>query len=88
MEPFVCRDRRYLGCKKLDEPITNPAIQFADKEDDFTWLGRGKVKGMDTVCISKSDFNKLAKAIGFTMQIRHASPEFFTTFQPLHLQFH
>jgi len=38
---------------------------------------------MDTVCISKSDFNKLAKTIGFTMQICPNSSLISLTFRCL-----
>lgn len=48
MEPFVSRDGRYLLFNNLNQPTTNTDIHFAERKDDFTWLYRGKVNGVNT----------------------------------------
>jgi hypothetical protein len=48
MEPFISRDGRYLLFNNLNEATTNTDIHFAEHEDDFTWLYRGKVNGVNT----------------------------------------
>lgn len=48
MEPFISRDGRYLLFNNLNEPTTNTDIHFAERNDDFTWLYRGKVNGVNT----------------------------------------
>ena len=48
MEPFISRDRRYLLFNNLNQPSTNTDIHFAERKDDFTWIYRGKVNGINT----------------------------------------
>ena len=48
MEPFISRDGRYLLFNNLNQPTTNTDIHFAERKDDFTWLYRGKVNGVNT----------------------------------------
>jgi len=48
MEPFISRDGRFLLFNNLNEPTTNTDIHFAERKDDWTWLYRGKVKGINT----------------------------------------
>ena len=51
MEPFVTRDGRYLLFNNLNGPTTNTDIHFAARQDDFTWLYRGKVSGIATASL-------------------------------------
>jgi len=48
MEPFVSRDGRYLLFNNSNAPTTNTDIHFAERQDDYTWLYRGKVGGVAT----------------------------------------
>ena len=48
MEPFISRDGRYLLFNNLNEPTTNTDIHFAERKDDFVWLYRGRVHGVNT----------------------------------------
>lgn len=48
MEPFISRDGRYLLFNNLNEPTTNTDIHFAERKDDYTWLYRGRVNGINT----------------------------------------
>jgi Tol biopolymer transport system component len=48
MEPFVSRDGRYLLFNNLNQSPANTDIHFAERQDDFTWLYRGKVNGVNT----------------------------------------
>jgi hypothetical protein len=48
MEPFISRDGRYLLFNNLNQPTTNTDIHFAERQDDFTWLYRGRVDGVNT----------------------------------------
>jgi hypothetical protein len=48
MEPFVSRDGHYLLFNNLNDDSTNTDIHFAERKDDFIWLYRGKVNGVNT----------------------------------------
>jgi Tol biopolymer transport system component len=48
MEPFISRDGRYLLFNNLNEPSVNTDIHYAERKDDFTWIYRGKVNGINT----------------------------------------
>ena len=48
MEPFVTRDGRYLLFNNLNQPGINTDIQYAERRDDYTWIYRGKVTGINT----------------------------------------
>ncbi len=48
MEPFVTRDGRYLLFNNLDKEPVNTDIHFAERKDDFHWIYRGKVNGLNT----------------------------------------
>ena len=48
MEPFISRDGRYLLFNNLNDDSTNTDIHFAERQDDFTWLYRGRVNGVNT----------------------------------------
>ena len=51
MEPFITRDGRYLLFNNLNAPTTNTDIHFASRQNDFTWLYRGKVSGINTTSL-------------------------------------
>ena len=51
MEPFISRDGRYLLFNNLNEATTNTDIHLAERKDDFTWLYRGKVNGVNTLAL-------------------------------------
>jgi hypothetical protein len=48
MEPFISRDGKYLLFNNLNQPTTNTDLHFAERRGDFTWLYRGKLKGINT----------------------------------------
>ena len=48
MEPFVSRDGRYLLFNNLNQPPVNTDIFYAERVDDFNWIFRGPVRGVNT----------------------------------------
>ena len=48
MEPFISRDGRYLLFNNLNEAPVNTDIFYAERQDDFTWVFRGPVRGVNT----------------------------------------
>jgi len=48
MEPFVSRDGRYLLFNNLNQPPMNTDIFYAERQDDFNWIFRGPVQGVNT----------------------------------------
>ena len=48
MEPFISRDGRYLLFNNLNQPPVNTDIFYAERQDDFNWMFRGPVRGVNT----------------------------------------